>query len=412
MMSYKKGLIKGKLIGIVVCCVLVICYLLYVYVVNQKAPKLESMNGFGKNAFWECNKLIDGDRVLSSNGLLYYTDMSKRMTVPFCAKADCEHNTEDCTAFYMSNVDFVYSYQGKLYLGCSAYKDLEFYRTNLDGSDREKIASYSLGDVINGSQYFVVQSKVYIALEMEDAGRMVLDENGNCSDVPDYGELMSFDLNTAKYEKVADLEKGYYGYNLFLRYIEGTKLYYEFDGRELPWEEMYDAETGKILKPEYEDKEIRRVASIDLSTGKVQGEDRYMTGDYVGREEGISYFLEYQSDHISSGNIRLERDGIEQGKIHIKELEGREGYLSMLKDHFVFNEEETDDKKGKISFFDRSGNLEFVIEDVDKYVIGELDSFYILCSFIYPRSKSGMGSYIEKKNIKQLKTKAVELWED
>lgn len=222
---------------------------------------------------------------------------------------------------------------------------------------------------------------------------------------------MCFDLNTAKYEKVASLGKGYYGYNLALRYLEGNRLYYEFEGRELPWEEMYHSETGDLLNPELADREIEGVASVDLSTGKVQEEERYMTGDYVGSEDGISYFLEYQKDHVLSGDIRLERDGARQEKMHIKDLEGQKGYLCILKDHYVFNEEETDDKKGRVSFFDRSGNLEFVIEEAENYVVGEWDSYYVLCSFAYPCGVSGMGSYIEKKDIKKLKTKAVGLGE-
>lgn len=166
---------------------------------------------------------------------------------------------------------------------------------------------------------------------------------------------MCFDLNTAKYEKVASLGKGYYGYNLALRYLEGNRLYYEFEGRELPWEEMYHSETGDLLNPELADREIEGVASVDLSTGKVQEEERYMTGDYVGSEDGISYFLEYQKDHVLSGDIRLERDGARQEKMHIKDLEGQKGYLCILKDHYVFNEEETDDKKGRVSFLTDPG---------------------------------------------------------
>lgn len=405
MMKHK----KGKITGIVICCILIVSYILYVYIMKQKSSIIKSADRFGENATWTNNVLMDGDRVWFSNGLLYYTDMSKKMTVPLCTRTDCEHNTDDCTACYASNVDFIYPYQGKLYLGCSVDKELIFYRANLDGSDREKIASYPLEDVSGETQYMVVQSKVYIALQIEDTSLMVLDEDGNCSDVSNYGELLCFDLNTAKYEKVAGLGKGYYGYMLLLRYVEGNRLYYEFEGRELPYDEMYHPETGDLLKPELADKEIKGVASIDLSTGKIQTEDRYVTRDYVGSEEDISYFLEYQSGHILSGDIRLERNGVEDQKIHIKDLEQKEGYLCLLKDHFVFNEEGMDEKEGRVSFFDRSGNLEFVIEEVDYYVIGEIESHYLLGSFAY--SLDNMSSYIDKENIKQLSTKAVELWE-
>lgn len=401
---------KGKIAGIVIGCILIVSYILYVYIMEQKISITKDADQFGENATWTNGALIDGDRVWFSNALLYYTDMSKKMTVPLCTRADCEHNTDDCAACYESDVEFIYPYQGKLYLGCSTNKELVFYRTNLDGSDREKIASYPLEDVIGETQYMVVQSKVYIALLIEDTSLMVLDEDGNCSDVPDYGELLSFDLNTAKYEKVAALGKGYYGYNLFLRYVEGTRLYYEFEGRELPYDEMYHSETGGLLKPELADQEIKGVASIDLNTGKIQAENRYVTRDYVGSEEDISYFLEYQSDHILSGDIRLERNGVEDQKIHIKDLEQKEGYLCLLKDHFAFNEEGMGDKEGRVSFFDRSGNLEFVIEETDNYVIGEKGSHYLLGSFAY--SLDRMNSYIDKENIKQLSTKAVGLWED
>ncbi len=404
---------KGKITVIVIGCILIVSYILYVYIMEQKTSIIKDADQFGENATWKYGVLLDKDRVFSSNGgPICYTDMSKKMTVPLCTRADCEHNTDDCTACYESNVDFIYPYQGKLYLGCRTNKDLLLYRTNLDGSDREKIADYSLEDVISEVQYMVAQSKIYIALQIEDTSLMILDEDGNCSDVPNYGELLCFDLNTAKYEKVAALGKGYYGYNLFLRYVEGTRLYYEFEGRELPYDEMYHSETGDLLKPELADQEVEEVASIDLNTGKIQAEDRYVTRDYVGSEEDISYFLEYQSGHILSGDIRLERNGVEDQKIHIKDLEQKEGDLCLLKDHFVFNEEGTGDKEGRVSFFDRSGNQEFVIEETDNYVIGERDSYYILCSFVYPKNESGMGSYIEKKDIKQLKTKAVELWED
>lgn len=411
MTKYKMKKISGKIIGIIICCILVVSYILYAYMVECGISDKGSIETFGENAVWKYGVLLEGDRVLSSEGLLYYTNMSKKMTVPLCTRAGCEHNTDDCTACYMSNNDFMYPYQGNMYLGCMADKYLEFFRTNLDGSGREKIATYYFDDVISETQYLQVDSKVYIAVAIESASRMEITDDGTCYDVPVYWELLCFDLNSAKYEKVGAIEGEYYGYSMYLRYLEGNRIYYEFDGRTLPWDEMYHPETGKLLKPELRENEIEGVASINLDTGQIRVEDRYETGDYVGTESGISYFLEYQNDHILSGDIRLENSGIGQEKIHIKDLEQKEGILHILKDHFVFNEVR-EEQRGRISFFDRSGNSEFVLENVDKYILGEWESYYIICSIVLPQGMSCMSSYIKKKDIKQLQTKAVRLIDD
>lgn len=405
----KKGIRinKIKILSIIICCVLAASYILYVYIMGQKVTEIETIDTFGENAVWKYDVLLDGDQVLSSNGMLYYTNMSKKITVPLCTRAGCDHNTEECTAFYMCNNDFMYPYQGKMYLGCTAHKDLEFFCTNLDGSEREKIATYSLGDVISYTEYMLVESRLYIAVAVEDTSQMKITEEGRCSDVPIHWELLCFDLEVGKYEKIATLGEKYYQHNLYFRNLEDNRLYYEFEGQKIPLEEMYDQESGELKDPQYRDLEIEGVASIDLSTGKIQIEDQYVTRDYIGSEDGISYFLEYQKDHILSGDIRLERNGIEQGKIHIKDLEQKEGVLCLLQDHFVFNEEGEGEREGRISFFDRSGNLEFEIENVDNYVIGEWGPYYVLCSYVIPPGDCHMGSYINKKDIKQLQTKAV-----
>lgn len=403
---------KKKILGIIILCIFAVSYVFYVYIVEHGISNKKMIQTFGKNAVWKYGVLLEGDRVLSSEGLLYYTNMSKKMTVPLCTKAGCEHNTENCTACYLSNNDFMYPYQEKMYLGCKADKYLEFFRTNLDGSDRERIATYSFDDVISETQYLQVDSKVYIAVAIEPASRMEISDDGNCYDVPVYWELLCFDLDTKRYKKIGTLEGEYYGYSIYLRYLERNRIYYEFDGRTLPWEDMYHPETGKLLKPDLQKNEINGVASINLETGQIQQEDRYETGDYIGTEEGINYFLEYQKDHILSGDIRLEQNAMEQKKIHIKNLEQKEGILYLLHDHFVLNEEGEDKRKGKISFFDRSGNQEYVIENVDKYIIGEWGSYCIVCSFVHPQGMSGMGSYIKKKDIKQLQSKAVGIIDD
>lgn len=401
---------KKKILGIIICCILAFSYLLYVQFMEQKKSKIGSMDLFGENASWEYGKLMEGDRILSSNGWIYYTNMSKKMSVLLCSQADCEHNTEDCTAVYASNVDFMFPHGDKMYLGCTVLRDLEFYRANLDGSGREKIASYPLGDEISETQYIVEQSKVYIAVAVEDTSQMIINDDGGCSDVPIHWDLLCFDFDSAKYEKIGTMGKEYYQHNLYLRYIKDHKLYFEFDGQELPEEEMYHPETGELLNPEFRKYEVEGVASVDLDTGQNQLENCYETGDYVGNEADIYYFLEFLRDHRLSGDIRLERDGSVQEKIHIKELEQKKGYLYVLQDHFVFNEEGEGKQKGKISFFDRSGKFEFVIEETERYILGEAGSYYLLGNFAF--SKNLVNAYITKDDVKQLKTKAVNLWED
>lgn len=412
MRNIKEYKISGKIVGIMISCILAISYILYVYIIERRVTEIETIKTFGESAAWKYDVLLEGDQVLFSNGMLYYTNMAKKVTVPLCTTADCEHNTEECTAVYACNNDFMYPYQGKMYLGCTAHKDLEFFRTNLDGSEREKIATYSLGDVISYTEYILVESKLYIAVAVEDTSQMKITDEGSCSDVPIHWELLCFDLELGAYEKIAALGEEYYQHNLYFRNLEGNRLYYEFEGQKIPLEEMYDQKSGELKDPKFRDLEIEGVASIDLDTGKIQIEDQYVTRDYIGSEEGITYFLEYQEDHILSGDIRLERNGTEQKKIHIKDLEQKEGVLCLLQDHFVFNEEGENEGEGRISFFDRSGNLEFKIENVENYVIGEWGPYYVLSSFVIPPGDSHMNSYIKKKDIKQLQTKAVGLIDD
>lgn len=100
------------------------------------------------------------------DSLLKYEDWENQTVYPLCAKANCTHNSEECTAWFPANKS---TPTGLFYDGAYLYfeKDGEageivFYRQNLDGTDRKKIfeveESFSYGVIYEENQVYYLTS--------------------------------------------------------------------------------------------------------------------------------------------------------------------------------------------------------------------------------------------------------------
>lgn len=397
-------------ISAIILCLLVVVYMIYTYCSQQETLEQGALEDFGKSTSWEHDVLVDGKQIISANDLIYYTNMSKKISVPLCTNPDCLHNTEDCTAQFGADVKFLYFYKNKIYAGCNTGDGVVFYQMNTDGSNRDEITHYTFGDEIFHIDFMESDSKIYVVVGVADTSKVTISDDGVCSDAPVHMQILCMDLISNKIQKIYEWDKEYYQYLVNFRYVEGTKLFYEYSKQDLPEEEMRNGETGELLKPEYKEKEMEGVESLDLSTGEIHVEGNYQYGDYIGTDLENRYFVEKKDDHCLSGDIRCERNGKLEEIIHMKELENKKDYncmVHLLKDGFALNEYVDEDGKGKISIFDISGKQKATIDQVDYYVIGEQEDFYLLGDNVLTDT---MTAYVSKDDFGNLSKKCIPLW--
>ncbi|MCL2634184.1 MAG: hypothetical protein FWD34_06710, partial [Oscillospiraceae bacterium] len=96
-----------------------------------------------------------------SGGTLYYTDLLENITMPVCVRPNCSHKegSESCTARgradQMGGFSAPFIHGENLYFFFSMDDDLVFYKSNLDGGNRQKIFSYNQPEDTDDIIHFV-----------------------------------------------------------------------------------------------------------------------------------------------------------------------------------------------------------------------------------------------------------------
>lgn len=365
---------------------------------------------FEENQVWKGEVLVANQHLFACSDLIYYANLEKGISQPLCSIPDCLHNTEDCMAQFSFTFmhQFLYCFDGKLYVGGSEGNDLCFYRCDIDGSNHEKVSAVSMDGELGLTNFYVHDSCVYITTVIPDNSKVKVLENGFMTDAPSTAELWCYDLETLQFEHIYTFSQVAYQINLNVRYIRDGKCYYEYAGQELPQEELYDLETGEIIDPEYEKYEFEEVGVIDLTTRQREITEDYQFGDYIGCREGMYYY----TARDVYGDIRVEDyvNGTEE-RIHISEMEGENFWncsVFLTGDGLVVNEQKWMADTGRILFYDRNGNQTYVMENSSMFIIGDYQNFYLLNS----NSVNTVEAYVLKEDIDKINKKTVYLWKE
>ena len=85
-------------------------------------------------------------QMLNTSSFLFYMDRKTGKIVWLCGKADCEHGTEGCNAYFKDRLvpDSLQIYENHLYVMEHATREHDsiLYRMDLDGSSREKVLEF------------------------------------------------------------------------------------------------------------------------------------------------------------------------------------------------------------------------------------------------------------------------------
>lgn len=151
---------------------------------KTETQKVDYSNGEGEESipcFW-------GEYMAASqNGYYYWSfdgsnqlrffDREGEVSVPVCNKAECEHNTEDCNAYYPKILldtkendtyasPILQFYEGSIYtIGCDSQKNICLYQISADGSERKKVVNLYrvdfLGDTWESPTVWLHKGYVY-----------------------------------------------------------------------------------------------------------------------------------------------------------------------------------------------------------------------------------------------------------
>ena len=119
---------------------------------------------------------IDGAPVINnSNMYIYYYDMIKDMTIPFCSKVDCDHRTDECEAYISQNIcvgSKIWYHNQRLYMiEKTEEKDIlvSYDKTMRDKKEEKTLSINGLSVNKNSKNACITNGKLYYELSGDNS---------------------------------------------------------------------------------------------------------------------------------------------------------------------------------------------------------------------------------------------------
>ncbi len=369
------------------------------------------MNEFGNDSVFENGVLKGNNQIIFGNSFLCYKNFDDDTGLLLCSKPGCKHNNEDCMAILdsMTN-DVVLCRDKKLYIIGKTLSEFKLYCCNFDGSEHSCLDSVSIYDNQYGEysfgDYYIFGDKVYISISIGDTSELKLLDNGTMSDMLMKVKLFVCDLDKKTIEELYTFDSEYYNCAVFLEFIYENELYFRYQGDELPYEQMYDLETGKELldTSEYD---VSYVGKLDLQDFSIEKIDNRVYGDFIGCNDGIAYWCTSDENYNLNGHINgINLNNGDSVDISIPDLNGKNSAyytFNCLSDSFSINIlENYESNYGSTVLYSFNGEKLAEVDNTEYYVIGECGDYYLLSS---SSSSDYVCGYISKKDIMKLNKK-------
>ena len=158
-----------------------------------------------------CNDLMVEIESYGEYSVIYFYDYTSKSEVYACSQANCTHNVEDyqsgkinCNAIVKGEAKYPFIYNEKLYYICVDTDDSVLWRSNIDGSEKEKVAKLDKPLINIGATFCVYDGKLYIASGVQE--EVEYSENSSSCFIVE-SEVYEISIDSGKIRQLTNMGK-------------------------------------------------------------------------------------------------------------------------------------------------------------------------------------------------------------